>query len=109
MKSTLRENYRYIVVKIISRSPLMKEDIISILRNELLEIVGKIDYSYIMPKIVYFDSYKQAVIIRVLNEGTEYFKSGLSMLTSYKNEDIHLMSIYTAGTIKKAKEKLSSI
>jgi RNase P/RNase MRP subunit POP5 len=113
MKATLRENYRYIVIKIVSKNNLTKEDLISILRNELPVVVGKLNYPSIMPSVAYFDPIHQAAIVRVLNEGAELFRSGLALITSYKienkNEKIHLMSLYTAGTIRKAKERLNSL
>lgn len=113
MKATLRENYRYIVIKIVSKNNLTKEDLIYILRNELPVVVGKLNYPSITPSVAYFDPIHQAAVVRVLNEGAELFRSGLALITSYKtenrNEKIHLMSLYTAGTIRKAKERMNKL
>jgi len=107
MKPTLRDNYRYVVVKIISSNPLTKEDLERLVHKELLQIVGKLHYSKVMPKVVFFDRFRQAGIVRCLNEGTDLLKSGLSMITSYNSEKVHVMPIFTSGTIRKAKEEMN--
>lgn len=107
MKPTLRENYRYIAVKIFSDSHLVKEDLDSILKNEVLLLVGKIHYPKIMPKVAYFDYPNQKAIIRCLNQGVEELKVALALITSNEGKRLHIQSIYTSGTIKKAKEALS--
>ncbi|MEM3369867.1 MAG: Rpp14/Pop5 family protein [Candidatus Micrarchaeia archaeon] len=104
MKATLRENYRYVAIEIISEVPLVKDDLISILKKDLLSLIGKIHYSDVMPNLAYFDHLNQKAVIRCLNKGTEDLKTALALFNSYEGKKIHLKAIYTSGTIKKAKE-----
>ncbi|MCS7109557.1 MAG: hypothetical protein NZ903_02040 [Candidatus Micrarchaeota archaeon] len=106
MKATLRESYRYIAVEIFSEIPLSKEDLAGILREDLLTFIGKIYYSKVMPKLVYFDPFKQKAIIRCLTGGTEDLKTALALLNKWNGRSIHLKAFFTSGTIKKAKERI---
>ncbi len=108
MKPTLKENYRYISLEIHSDSPILKEDLIKILQEDILTLVGKIHYPKIMPKLVYFDYQDQKAIVRCLNEGTEDLKTALAMINKYGEKRIHLRALFTSGTIRKAKERLNS-
>ncbi len=106
MKPTLRENHRYVAIEVISEVPLAKEDLVSILRKDFLNLIGKIHYSKVMPSVAYFDNLRQKAIIRCLNEGVEDLKTALALLNSYEGKKIHLKAVYTSGTIRKAKEKI---
>mgnify|MGYP001369156328 CR=1 FL=1 len=107
MKPTLRDNYRYLVVRLISQSQLSKEDLDKIVQKELVPIIGQIHYSKVMPKVAFFDRFGQSGIIRCLNGGSGLLRSGLSMMTSYNSEKVHVMPIFTSGTIRKAKEVMN--
>lgn len=107
MKPTLRDDYRYVVVRIISSQPMVKEDVEKIIQKELIPIIGIIHFSKVMPKIAFYDYSNKLVIIRCLKEGVEDLKTALSLIKSYEGKPLHLMPIYTSGTIRKAKEKLS--
>ena len=106
MKPTLRDNYRYVAVRIISKTQITKDDLERIVQKELPSIMGQIHYSGVMPKIVFFDGFKQAAIFRCLHTGSDLLKSSLSLISSYNSEKIHLMPVYTSGTIRKAKEAM---
>lgn len=107
MKPTLRDNYRYVVVRIVSDYQLSKEDLDKIVQRDLVPVIGQIHYSKVMPKVVFFDRFKQSGIIRCLNEGNELLRSGLSIITSYNSEKVHVMPVFTSGTIRKAKEVMN--
>jgi len=104
MKPTLRDNYRYVVVRIISKKQVTKDSFEQIIQKELPPIIGQLHYSGVMPKVAFFDGFKQAAIIRCLHTGSDLLKSSLSLISSHNSEKIHLMPFYTSGTIRKAKE-----
>jgi len=105
MKSTLREKWRYITLKIHCQQqlPLTKDQFEKGLTNALLKLVGEIGYAKMMPRTITFD--KDSAIVRVRRDSIDQARSALPLISNLNGMPAHLQTTYTSGTIRKSKTK----
>lgn len=102
MKSILREKYRYIAFKAVSSRTYERNEFESKLRQELIGLLGEIDYSVVLPKIIFYENGKG--MLKVLRQGLDKTKAALSLVDSFGEEKMHLIPIFVSGTIQGCKK-----
>jgi len=107
MKSVLKEKYRYIAFRIISDRKYDMKELETSLRKELIRLVGEMDYSIVLPKLIFYDADGREGIIKVLRLGLEKTKAALSLINSFDGNKTHVMPVFVSGTIKGAKSGMS--
>ena len=107
MKSTLRENHRYIGVIVITDSHIDRPLLQSAVRVGLLEKLGEIGFAKADPKLAYVGTNSTSAVIRCTHTEIESVRAGLSLITHIGQKRIHLMPVFTSGTILKCKRFLS--
>jgi len=106
MKSTLRENHRYIGVMIVADSQIDRPLLQSVVRTGLLEKLGEIGFAKADPKLAHVGHDGVTVIIRCAHTEAEVVRAGLSLITHIGHKKVHLMPVFTSGTILKCKQAL---
>ena len=107
MKSTLRENHRYIGVIVMADSHIDRPLLQSVVRVSLLEKLGEIGFAKADPKLAYVGKDSMSAVIRCTHTEMESVRAGLALITHIGQKRIHLMPVFTSGTILKCKRALS--
>ena len=107
MKSTLRENHRYIGVVVIADGHIDRPLLQSAVRIGLLEKLGEIGFAKADPKLAYVGTDSVNAVIRCTHTEIEAVRAGLSLITHIGQKKIHLMPVFTSGTILKCKRVLA--
>lgn len=104
---TLRKNNRYLTVEIKSISPIVKEDLVSILWDACVRFQGELNTSnfnlwvmrfYVSNEFCEYYNYK--AIIRCQRDYVEEVRSSLALVNKYKRDKISITTIGLSGTIK---------
>jgi len=107
MKSTLRENHRYIGVMIMADSHIDRPLLQSMIQTSLLEKLGEIGFAKADPKLAYTGHDGTTTIIRCAHTEAESVRAGLALITHIGYKKVHLMPVFTSGTILKCKRALA--
>ncbi|VVB73344.1 Ribonuclease P protein component 2 [uncultured archaeon] len=107
MKSTLRENHRYIGVMIMADGHMDRPLLQSAVRLGLLEKLGEIGFAKADPKLAHVGHDSTTAIIRCAHTEAESVRAGLSLITRIGQKKLHLMPVFTSGTILKCKRALA--
>lgn len=103
MKSVLKENHRYIGIIVVSEGSVDRQLLQSVVKIDLLEKIGEITFAKADPKLVYASLDYSSAIIRCVHTEADAVKAGLALITHAGQNKIHLMPIFTSGTILKCK------
>ncbi len=104
---TLRKNNRYLTVEIKSMSPIVKDDLVSIVWDACVRFQGELNTSnfnlwvmrfYELGKLDEYYNYK--AIIRCQRGYEDEVRSSLALVNKFKSERISLTTIGLSGTIK---------
>ena len=104
---TLRKNNRYLTVEIKSMSPIVKDDLVSIVWDACVRFQGELNTSnfnlwvmrfYELGKLDEYYNYK--AIIRCQRGYEDEVRSSLALANKFKSERISLTTIGLSGTIK---------
>jgi RNase P/RNase MRP subunit POP5 len=79
----------------------------SAVRTFLLEKLGEIGFAKADPKLAYMGHDGGTAIIRCTHTEAESVRAGLSLITHIGHKKVHLMPVFTSGTILKCKQALS--
>ena len=109
MKSVLRENHRYIGVMIVADSHIDRPLLQSVIRTSLLEKLGEIGFAKADPKLAFTGHDGVTAIIRCAHTEAEPVRAGLALITHIGHKKVHLMPVFTSGTILKCKNALSKL
>jgi len=102
MKSILREKYRYVKFKVHSAKEYGRQDFEKQLRQSLLDLMGEMQYSRCLPKLVAYSGTEG--IIKILRDTEKETRAALALIARFDSIPIHLQSIFVSGTIKGCKE-----
>lgn len=104
---TLRKNNRYLTVEIKVKSPIVKEDLISIVWDACVRFQGELNTSNFNLWIMRFyelgsdeDYYGYKAIVRCQRDYVEEVRSSLALVNMYKGDRISITTIGLSGTIK---------
>ena len=107
---TLRKNNRYLVVEIKITSPIVKDELVSIVWDACVRFQGELNSAnfnlwvmrfYEMDKTEEYYAYK--AIIRCQRGYVDEVRSSLVLANKYNNNRISITTVYLSGTIKAAK------
>jgi len=107
MKSVLKERHRYIGVIVIADGQVDRPLLQSAVRTQLLEKLGEIGFAKADPKLVYMGGDNSSTVIRCTHSEADGVRAGLALITHIGKKKIHLMPVFTSGTILKCKRALS--
>jgi RNase P/RNase MRP subunit POP5 len=79
----------------------------SVVRISLLEKLGEISFAKADPKLAYMGHDNATAIIRCVHTGAESVRAGLALITHIGHKKIHLIPVFTSGTILKCKRALA--
>ena len=103
MKAVLREKQRYIGVLVFADRP-DRTLIQNAIQKELVHILGQLTFARADPKLVYLSHDSRSAVIRCTTQEVDNVRAGLSLVTHIDHDKpIHLMPIFTSGTILKCK------
>lgn len=107
---TLRKNNRYLVVEIKITSPIVKDELVSIVWDACVRFQGELNSAnfnlwvmrfYEMDKTEEYYTYK--AIIRCQRGYVDEVRSSLALANKYNNNRISITTVGLSGTIKAAK------
>jgi RNase P/RNase MRP subunit POP5 len=79
----------------------------SAVRVGLLEKLGEIGFAKADPKLAYVGKDNMSAVIRCAHTEIDAVRAGLALITHIGQKRIHLMPVFTSGTILKCKRALS--
>lgn len=104
---TLRKNNRYLTVEIKSISPIVKEDLVSILWDACVRFQGELNTSNFNLWVMRFyesnefcEYYNYKAIIRCQRDYVEEVRSSLALVNMHKRERISITTVGLSGTVK---------
>ena len=104
---TLRKNNRYLVVEITAESPIVKDDLVSIVWDACVRFQGEVNTSNFNLWVMRFyefenfeDYYCYKAIIRCQRGYVEEVRSSLALVNMYKRDRISITTVGLSGTIK---------
>ena len=104
---TLRKNNRYLTVDIKSISPIVKDDLVSIIWDACIRFQGELNTSNFNLWVMRFydseesDEYcNYKAIIRCQRDYVEEVRSSLALVNKYKGDRISITTVGLSGTIK---------
>ena len=104
---TLRKNNRYLTVEIKSISPVIKDDLVSIVWDACVRFQGELNTSNFNLWVMRFyelgeldEYYNYKAIIRCQRGYEDEVRSSLALVNKFKSERISLTTIGLSGTIK---------
>ena len=104
---TLKEKNRYLVYRVISEKKFKYEEIKKSLYNAIKNFIGEYGIAKagvnIMPETFIDD--KQTGIIKTNQKNIDLIKSAIMLIKEIDGKKAKIETIYTSGTIKKAKSK----
>ena len=104
---TLRKNNRYLTIEIKVESPIIKDDLVSIVWDACVRFQGELNTSNFNLWVMRFyelendwDYYSYKAIVRCQRDYVEEVRSSLALANIYKNGRISITTIGLSGTIK---------
>ena len=104
---TLRKNNRYLTVEIKAESPIVKEDLVSIVWDACVRFQGELNTSNFNLWVMRFyefendeDYYSYKAIVRCQRGFVEEVRSSLALVNMYKRDKISITTIGLSGTVK---------
>ncbi len=104
---TLRKNNRYLVVEIMTESPIDKDDLVSIVWDACVRFQGENNTSNFNLWVMRFyeldddgDYYNYKAIVRCQRDFVEQVRSSLALVNMYKRDRISITTIGLSGTVK---------
>jgi RNase P/RNase MRP subunit POP5 len=102
------ERVRYINIRLIGLRPLTEKDTWYVISNEIRRLVGIAGAADMGLFLAFYDSKHQGGIFRVAHRYTHRIKGALCFIKSWNNTPLFAYSENVSGTLKTAKEELSS-
>ena len=103
---TLRKNNRYLTVEIKSKSPIVKDDMVSIVWDACIRFQGELNTSNFNLWVMRFyemesdeDYFSYKAIIRCQRGYVDEVRSSLALVNMHKRERISITTIGLSGTI----------
>lgn len=93
---------RYVVIKLVSRDALRKEEVEEALSIVFTKVFGEVGYVKANPQLIYFDGNRGSCIVRVNHTHVKALLSVVWMIRSINNKQCLMIPVKTTGTIKKA-------
>ncbi|MBA2840347.1 ribonuclease P/MRP protein subunit POP5 [Methanococcus maripaludis] len=100
---TLREKKRYVALEIIYEMELSQKDVISVVRNALLNYSGVLGCSKTNPWLI--DYNHPYGILRISREEVDTLRSSLSLMSEHKKKPINIRIIGISNSVKHIREK----
>lgn len=104
---TLRKNNRYLTVEIKAESPIVKEDLVSIVWDACVRFQGELNTSNFNLWVMRFyerecdgNPYGYKAIVRCQRDYVEEVRSSLALVNMYRKGRISLTTVGLSGTIK---------
>ena len=104
---TLRKNNRYLTIEVKVTSPIVKDDLVTIVWDACVRFQGELNSAnfnlwvmkfYEMDKTEVYYSYK--AIVRCQRQYVDEVRSSLALASKYNNSRISITTIGLSGTIK---------
>ena len=107
LPSSLRENKRYIVGKIISDDKITYEQFSTEVKRIFIEVLGEYDYSMARVWIIknLYDYENRRFIIQCNHKYTEKIRFSLALIKMIEESNVIISVLGVTGTIKSAKLK----
>ncbi|MBB6066621.1 Rpp14/Pop5 family protein [Methanococcus maripaludis] len=100
---TLREKKRYVALEIIYEMELSQKDVISVVRNALLNYSGVLGCSRTNPWLI--DYGHPYGILRISREEVDTLRSSLSLMGEHRKKPINIRIIGISNSVKHIREK----
>nr|A9AB65.1 RecName: Full=Ribonuclease P protein component 2; Short=RNase P component 2; AltName: Full=Pop5 [Methanococcus maripaludis C6] len=100
---TLREKKRYVALEIIFEEELFQKDVISIVRNALMNYSGVLGCSKANPWLI--DYNHPYGILRISREEVDNLRSSLSLANEHRKKPINIHIIGISNSVKHIREK----
>lgn len=104
---TLRKNNRYLTVEIKSKSPIVKDDLVSIVWDACVRFQGELNTSNFNLWVMRFYEFENdddycsyKAIIRCQRDYVEEVRSSLALVNMHKRERISITTVGLSGTVK---------
>lgn len=104
---TLRKNNRYLTVEVKSKSPIVKDDLVSIVWDACVRFQGELNTSNFNLWVMRFYEFENdedycsyKAIIRCQRDYVEEVRSSLALVNMHKRERISITTVGLSGTVK---------
>ena len=108
---SLREKKRYLVFKIISKKDIKSSDVSSLIWQSSLSFLGEIGTAkagiWVLPDK--WNQKKQKCMLKKNNKYVDKLKTSLTLIKSFKRQQIIIKSVGVSGMINKADKKYLAI
>ena len=100
---TLRPNWRYLAVRVVSESPVRRGAFIDAITHSALSLLGDVTASMCNISLFGFDD--GMAVVRCEREWTEETRCALATIHTIKGQRVGLHVLGISGTVKSATEK----
>ena len=106
MKAVLKEHWRYIVFRTEAEKECKKDELDKQIQAALLKLIGELGMARTNPSLFFLKW--PFGILRVSRDGADEVRTALAMVAKADEKPIHIITIYTSGTLAGAKKKIKS-
>ena len=105
IKATMKENWRYIVFDLISKTTSKEQDIVRAITGSILKMFGDIGASKTNVWLIEYDAKTKKGIVRCSHTAVQTVVASITSITKLNDSEAAFVVKGVSGTIKKAKEK----
>ena len=108
VKPTMKENWRYIVFELLSKTAIKEQDVVRAITGSILKMFGEFGASKTNVWLIEYDSKTKKGIVRCSHKAVETVVASVTLITKIVESEAAFVVKGVSGTIKKAKEKFLS-
>lgn len=105
IKSTMKENWRYIAFHLLSKTPAHEQDVVKAVTSSILRMFGEIGASETNVWLIEFDEKTQSGILRCSHTAVQTVVASITTVNKVNEQDAAFIVKGVSGTINKVKGK----